>query len=116
VHRTHLALAKAGCFFDRSSTVRNGNIMELPHLLWRTALEPNGPTVGEGCRFTVYGFTDAERSTIVPIEEPSVTGACHILHRLTCPKYAKHSVIEVLGSFNVVRSDHHMAEHNLPSI
>ncbi len=112
MHCTHLALARAWRAFDRRSTVRNGNIMELPHLLGRTALEPNGATVGEGSDLTVYGLADAERSTIVPIEKPGLTCARRVLHHLTCPKHAKDSVIKTPGSLDVVRSDHDMTEHD----
>ena len=69
VHGTEFAFTQAWRFFNRSTPMRNGCVMELLHLLWRNALEPDCAAIGERCGLTVDRFTDAERSTIVAVEQ-----------------------------------------------
>jgi hypothetical protein len=70
--------------------------MELLHLLWRTAFEPHRSAVSERCGLTVDRFTDAERPTIVPVEQARLPRVVLISQRFTRPKYAEQGVIESL--------------------
>jgi len=88
--------------------------MELPHLLWRTALEPDSASVGKGCRFAVDWLAYTEGTAIVPIEQAHLSGGVLIPKWLARSKNGQHCVIEALGTLNVVRSDHHVAKH--PSV
>jgi hypothetical protein len=94
----------------------NGCVMELLNLFWRNALEPDSAAIGERCGPTVNRFTDAERATIVPVEKARLPGAVLISQWFPGAKYAEQGVIEALRALNVIRSDHHVAEHLCISI
>ena len=85
--------------------MRNGGVMELLHLSWRTAFEPDSSSVGEGCRFAVDWLAHAEGTAIMSIEQANLPGDVLIPNWLTCSKNGQHGVIEVLGALNVVGSD-----------
>src|SRR5919206_4808443 len=51
IHRAKISLAQARRLFDRGASMSNRSVVELLHLRWRTALEPDGPAVGDRCRF-----------------------------------------------------------------
>lgn len=74
----------------------NRSVMELLHLRWRAALEPNGSAIGEGCRFTVDWLTDTERSAIVPVEQANLSRSVWISKRLSDSEDGEHCVIEAL--------------------
>ena len=69
VHGTLLALAETGWILDRRASVGNRRVVELPHLLRRTALEADGPAVRGSGRLAVDRFADTEGSTVVPVEQ-----------------------------------------------
>ena len=74
----------------------NGCVMELLHLFWRNALEPDRAAIGERCGLTVDWFTDTERPTIVPVEQARLPSIVLISKRFSRPKYAEQGVIEAL--------------------
>jgi hypothetical protein len=94
VHRTQSALTQTRSAFDRDATVRNRRIVELVHLLGRTALETYRGTVGGRCCLAIDWFADAESSALASVEKPSVPSARHVAERLSDSKYTEHGVIE----------------------
>jgi hypothetical protein len=94
----------------------NGSVMELLHLLRRIAFEPNGATVGEGSGFTVDWLTDTECAAIVPVEKSDLPSTVLIPKWLARSKYGQDSIIEALRTLDVVRPDHHVAEHESVSL
>ena len=96
VHGTEFAFTQAWWFFNRSTPIGNGCVMELLYLLWRSALESDRAAIGERCGLTVDRFTDTERSTIVPVEQARLLRVVLISQRFSHPKYAEQGVIEAL--------------------
>src|SRR5438552_3723221 len=90
VHRPQLALTQTRSILNRHAAVRHCRIMELANLLRRAALEAYGSTVGKRCSHTVDRLAHAKRSSIVPVEETSVTCLRRILKRLSYSKYPEH--------------------------
>ena len=96
VHGAEFAFTEAWRFFNRSTPVRNGRVMELLHLLWRNALEADCAAISERCGLTVNRFTDAERPAIVPIKQARLPGVVLIPQRFSGAQYAEQGVIEAL--------------------
>jgi hypothetical protein len=96
VQGTEFAFTQAWRFFNRSTSMSNGCVMELLHLLWRSALESDRASIGEGCGLTVDWFADAKRPAIVPIEQARLPRVVLISQRFSCPEYAEQGVIEAL--------------------
>jgi hypothetical protein len=111
VHRTEFAFTQAWWLFDRGAPMGNSCVMELLNLFWRNAPEPDRAAIGERCGPTVDRFTHAERATLVPVEKARLPRDVLISQRFSSAKYAEHGVIEALRALNVIRSDHHVAEH-----
>jgi hypothetical protein len=78
------------------------DVMELPHLRWRIALEPYGSAIGERRSLSIDGFANAEGTAVMPIEQSSLTSTVLISQWLTCAKHTKQGVVEALRALDVV--------------
>lgn len=74
--------------------MRNGGVVEIAHLLGRTAFEADGATVGKARGFAVDWLGHAKGAAVVPVEEPRVAAARLVAQRLTCAERAEHRVVE----------------------
>ncbi len=70
--------------------------MEVLHLRWRAALEPDSASVGEGCVLAVDWLAHAKRAAIVPIEQAVLAGRVLIWKRLADSENRQDGVIEAL--------------------
>jgi hypothetical protein len=95
VHWAKAALAQTGRIFATRSAIGDSDVVELFHLLWRVALKADGAAIGSAGGLAIDRFRDSERSTVVAIENPRVSGWRNIGDRFPLKtENAKNRVVE----------------------
>ena len=87
VHGAQPSLTETRWIFNRTSSMSDPCIMEVPHLLRRTALEANRPAICESGGLTVDWFTYTKRYTVVPVEQTGLPRAVGVSNGLSHPQY-----------------------------
>ncbi len=86
--------------------------MKLLHLLGRVAGKGDCAAVGDACRFVVDRLADDEVGSVaVIVDQTGMAAVGDVPRPFPCTQGAEHRVVEALGSFNVVRSDHGVKKH-----
>src|SRR5450830_296299 len=100
--------AQAGRLFAGVAAVGDGDLMELFDLFGRAALEADGAAVGAAGSFAVDGLAHAKGAAVVAVEQALVAAGRRVLERRARPQQG---VIELLGTGDVVGTDHDVTEH-----
>jgi hypothetical protein len=93
----------------------NRNVMKLPNLLGRIALESYRAAVRKGRFFAIDRFAYGKRASVMPVKQPGMPGVRLVPYGFSRPKAAQYGVIKALRTLNVVRTDHHVVQHALIS-
>lgn len=106
------SFSRSGRSFDRCPASSNGGIVKLLYLFGRVAGKGDGATVGDGRRFVVDRLADDEVGSVaVIVDQTCMAAVGNIPRPFPCTQGAEHRVVEALGPFNVIRSDHGVKKH-----
>jgi hypothetical protein len=100
-------LAPAGRVLDALAAVGNARVVERLDLLGAGAGEADGAAVGMARRLAVDRLGDAERAGFRAIPN----AALWIGRARRMAEGAQHGVVEFLGRFDIVRTDHDVRKH-----
>ena len=111
MHGAHGAFAQARRIFHGGAAVGHRHVVQLFHLFRGVALEADGAAVGAGGRLAVERLGDRQGVAVVAVEQPHDAGSGLVTDRLAGAEHAEYRVVEPLGTFDIVGTDHDVVEH-----